>query len=90
MKTNSKFKKAWQQAKDTYNFFTRTEAKVKIVMEVLVRNHHPQEDVDTIRSMISVSMVERNGGQLYDHDNCFHVQSTETPRLEKDYQWRHG
>ena len=51
-------------------------------MEVLVRNHHPQEDVDTIRSMIN-KYGERNGGQLYE-DNCFHVQSTEK-KLEKDY-----
>ena len=76
---NSKFKKAWQQAKDTYTSL-RKEAKIR--MEVLVRNHHPQEDVDTIRSMIS-KYGERSGGQLYE-DNCFHVQSTEK-KLEKDY-----
>jgi len=44
---NSKFKKSWQQAKETYNNL-REQAKVK--MEVLIREHQPQEDVDTIRS----------------------------------------
>ena len=47
---NSKFKKAWQQAKETYNDM-RSIAKTKI--DVLVRTHQPQEDVDTIRSMIN-------------------------------------
>ena len=42
-------------------------------METLVRKHHPQEDVDTIRGMIN-KYGDRSGGQLYD-DNCFHVQS---------------
>ena len=44
---NSKFKKSWQQA--------------KVKMEVLIREHQPQEDVDTIRSMIS-KYGERSGG----------------------------
>ena len=51
---NSKFKKAWQQAKETYNDM-REQAKVK--MEVLIREHQPQEDVDTIRSMIQSMAV---------------------------------
>ena len=51
---NSKFKKAWQQAKETYNNM-RSIAKTKI--DVLVRTHQPQEDVDTIRGMIK-SMVK--------------------------------
>ena len=51
---NSKFKKAWQQAKETYNNL-REQAKVK--MEVLIRDHQPQEDVDTIRSMIKSMAV---------------------------------
>ena len=76
---NSKFKKAWQDAKDNY---TKLRQQAKVKMEVLVRNHHPQEDVDTIRSMIS-KYGERSGGQLYE-DNCFHVQSNEM-KLEKDY-----
>ena len=76
---NSKFKKAWQQAKDTYNSL-RKEAKIR--MEVLVRKHQPQEDIDTIRSMIN-KYGERNGGELY-HDNCFYVQ-TDTPKMEESY-----
>ena len=76
---NSKFKKAWQDAKDNY---TKLRQQAKVKMEVLVRKHHPQEDVDTIRSMIN-KYGDRNGGQLYE-DNCFHVQSDEL-KLEKDY-----
>jgi len=75
---NSKFKKAWQQAKDTYTSL-RKEAKIR--MEVLVRNHQPQEDVDTIRNMIS--KYGSSGGDLY-HDNCFYVQNS-TPKYETDY-----
>ena len=75
---NSKFKKAWQQAKETYNDM-RSIAKTKI--DVLVRTHQPQEDVDTIRGMIS--KYGQSGGDLY-HDNCFHVQ-TDTPTMREDY-----
>ena len=78
--TNSKFKKSWTEAKETYNNL-REQAKVKI--NELVRFHQPQEDVDTIRGMIN-KYGERNGGQLYE-DNCFHVQSTDTPKLREDY-----
>ena len=76
---NSKFKKAWQQAKDTYTSL-RKEAKIR--MEVLIRKHQPQEDVDTIRSMIK--KYGSSGGDLY-HDNCFYVQ-TDTPKYETDYE----
>ena len=75
---NSKFKKAWQEAKETYNDL-REQAKVK--MNTLVRFHQPQEDVDTIRSMIN--KYGDSGGRLYD-DNCFHVQNS-TPRMDTDY-----
>ena len=75
---NSKFKKSWTQAKETYNNL-REQAKVKI--NELVRFHQPQEDVDTIRSMIK--KYGSNGGDLY-HDNCFYVQ-TDTPRIDTDY-----
>ena len=77
--SNSKFKKAWQDAKDNY---TKLRQQAKVKMEVLVRSHHPQEDVDTIRGMIN-KYGDRNGGQLYE-DNCFHIQSNEM-KLEKDY-----
>ena len=76
--SNSKYKKAWQEAKETYNNM-REQAKVKI--NQLVRFHQPQEDVDTIRSM--VNKYGESGGRLYD-DNCFHVQ-TDTPRMDTDY-----
>ena len=77
--SNSKYKKAWQDAKENYNLLRKV-AKEKI--ETLVRKHHPQEDVDIIRGMIN-KYGDRNGGQLYE-DNCFHVQSDEL-KLEKDY-----
>ena len=57
----------------------REQAKVKI--NQLVRFHQPQEDVDTIRSMIN--KYGESGGRLYD-DNCFHVQ-TDTPRMDQAY-----
>ena len=76
---NSKYKKQHSEAIETYNDM-REKAKVKI--EKLVRFHQPQEDVDTIRSMIN-KYGERNGGELY-HDNCFYVQ-TDTPRIDTDY-----
>ena len=76
--SNSKFKKSWQDAKENYNLL-RNVAKEKI--ERFVRFHQPQEDVDTIRSMIS--KYGNSGGDLY-HDNCFHVQ-TDTPRIDTDY-----
>ena len=76
---NSKFKKSWQQAKDTYTSL-RKEAKIR--MEVLIRKHQPQEDIDTIRAM--KNKYGSSGGDLY-HDNCFYVQ-TDTPKYETDYQ----
>jgi hypothetical protein len=76
---NSKYKKQHSEAIETYNDM-REKAKVKI--EKLVRFHQPQEDVDTIRSMIN-KYGERNGGELYE-DNCFHVQNS-TPRMDTDY-----
>ena len=47
-------------------------------MEKVVRYHQPQEDVDTIRSMIN-KYGERNGGQLHE-DNCFYVSMNEQLR----------
>jgi len=76
---NSKFKKAWQDAKEIYSQM-RTVAKRK--MEVLIRTHQPQEDVDTIRGMIK--KYGSSGGDLY-HDNCFYV-TNEKPRIETDYE----
>ena len=56
------------QAKEQYDLM-REKAKEKI--NQVVRYHQPQEDVDTIRSMIN-KYGERNGGQLHE-DNCFYV-----------------
>ena len=56
------------QAKEKYNLM-RNLAKENI--EKVVRYHQPQEDVDTIRSMIS--KYNRAGGELYE-DNCFYIQ----------------
>ena len=75
---NSKFKKAWQEAKETYSKM-RSIAKTK--MDVLVRTHQPQEDVDTIRAMNN--KYGSSGGELY-HDNCFYV-TNEKPRYETDW-----
>ena len=56
------------QAKEQYDLM-REKSKEKI--EQVVRYHQPQEDVDTIRRMIS--KYNRAGGELYE-DNCFYVQ----------------
>jgi len=56
------------QAKQQYDLM-REKAKEKI--NQVVRYHQPQEDVDTIRSMIQ--KYNRAGGELYE-DNCFYVQ----------------
>ena len=55
------------QAKEQYDLM-REKAKEQI--EKVVRYHQPQEDVDTIRRMIS--KYNRSGGELY-QDNCFYV-----------------
>ena len=55
------------QAKEQYDLLRE---KAKETIEQVVRYHQPQEDVDTIRRMIS--KYSSNGGDLY-HDNCFYV-----------------
>jgi hypothetical protein len=52
---------------------------MKVLAETVVRHHQPQEDVDTIRSMIA--KYNRSGGELY-NDNCFFF--TAPPRMETD------
>ena len=56
------------QAKQQYDLMR---AKAKVAIDKVVRFHQPQEDVDTIRRMIS--KYNRAGGELYE-DNCFYVQ----------------
>ena len=60
------------QAKEQYDLM-REKAKEKI--NQVVRFHQPQEDVDTIRSMIK--KYNRAGGELYE-DNCFYIQNPTT------------
>ena len=55
-------------AKEQYNAMRE---KAKVAMDRVVRFHQPQEDVDTIRKMIS--KYNSAGGELYE-DNCFYVQ----------------
>ena len=56
------------QAKQQYDLMRD---KAKVMIEKVVRYHQPQEDVDTIRRMIS--KYNRAGGELYE-DNCFYVE----------------
>ena len=64
-----KVKDKLKQAKEQYDLM-REKAKEQI--EKVVRFHQPQEDIDTIRSMIQ--KYNRAGGELYE-DHCFYVQS---------------
>ena len=57
-------------AKEQYNAMRD---KAKVAIDRVVRFHQPQEDVDTIRKMIS--KYSSSGGDLYE-DNCFYIQNT--------------
>ena len=59
--------------------YNTARTKMKVLAETVVRHHQPQEDVDTIRSMIA--KYNRSGGELY-NDNCFYF--TAPPRMETD------
>ena len=59
--------------------YNTARTKMKVLVETVVRHHQPQEDVDTIRSMIA--KYNRSGGELY-NDNCFFF--TAPPRMETD------
>jgi hypothetical protein len=63
-----KVKQKLIDAKEQYNLMRE---KAKVAIDKVVRFHQPQEDVDTIRSMIK--KYNRAGGELYE-DNCFYVQ----------------
>ena len=64
----NKVKDKLEQAKEQYDLMRE---KAKVAIEKVVRFHQPQQDVDTIRSMIK--KYDRAGGELYE-DNCFYVQ----------------
>jgi len=66
-------------AKEQYNAMRE---KAKVAIDRVVRFHQPQEDVDTIRSMIK--KYNRAGGELY-QDNCFYV---ERPIMKVDDEGR--
>ena len=70
------------QAKEQYDLI-REKAKEQI--DKVVRFHQPQEDIDTIRKMIS--KYNSSGGELY-HDNCFNVTMpiTKVDDNGKEYQ----
>ena len=70
------------QAKEKYDLI-REKAKEQI--EKVVRYHQPQEDIDTVRRMIS--KYNSSGGELY-HDNCFNVTIpiTKVDDNGKEYQ----
>ena len=70
------------QAKEQYDLMRE---KAKVAIDKVVRFHQPQEDVDTIRKMIS--KYSSSGGELY-HDNCFNVQMpiTKVDDQGREYQ----
>ncbi len=70
------------EAKEQYDLMRE---KAKVAIDKVVRFHQPQEDVDTIRRMIS--KYSSSGGDLY-HDNCFYVQMpiTKVDDEGKEYQ----
>ena len=59
--------------------YNEARTKMKVLANTVVRHHQPQEDVDTIKSMIA--KYNRSGGELYE-DNCFFF--TAPPRMETD------
>ena len=61
--------------------YNEARTKMKVLAETVVRHHQPQEDVDTIRSMIA--KYNRSGGELY-NDNCFFF--TAPPKMSTDYE----
>ena len=65
------------QAKEQYDIIRE---KAKEVINKVVRHHQPQEDVDTIRKMIS--KYSSAGGELFE-DNCFYIQNPIT-KVDED------
>jgi hypothetical protein len=77
-----KVKQKLIDAKEQYDLMRE---KAKVAIDKVVRFHQPQEDVDTIRRMIS--KYSSSGGDLY-NDNCFYVQRpiTKVDDEGKEYQ----
>ena len=73
----NKVKDKLVQAKEQYDIIRE---KAKEVMNKVVRHHQPQEDVDTIRKMIS--KYSSAGGELFE-DNCFYIQNPIT-KVDED------
>jgi len=61
--------------------YNEARTKMKVLAETVVRHHQPQEDVDTIRSMIK--KYSSSGGQLFD-DNCFYFTAPERTQTDSD------
>ena len=70
------------QAKEQYDIMRE---KAKVAIEKVVRFHQPQEDVETIRRMIS--KYSSSGGELY-NDHCFNISMpiTKVDDRGKEYQ----
>ena len=52
-------------------FYNDVRTATKTLVETIVREHQPQEDIDTVRRMNN--KYGRSGGELYE-DNCFNFQ----------------
>jgi len=61
--------------------YNTARTKMKVLADTVVRHHQPQEDVDTIRSMIA--KYNRSGGELY-NDNCFYFTAPERTETDSD------
>jgi len=66
---NNKFMSGLQEAKEKYNSMR---VKMLQLCSNVIRQHQPQQDVDTIRAMSN--KYGDSGGQLY-HDNCFRFET---------------
>ena len=75
--TSPKYKLHTQAIADYNNVRTET----KVLAETVVRGHQPQEDIDTIRSMIA--KYNSSGGELY-KDNCFYFTAPERTETDSD------
>ena len=66
-------------------FYNDVRTITKKLVEEIVREHQPQEDIDTVRAMSN--KYGRSGGELYE-DNCFNFQHpiTKVDDEGKEYQ----